>query len=208
MVAPRASSHSEREQQQPNRRRQNSVAKPGPHALGSAGNTAPPDATRTGRDAQSTDIVGVAAGSGVGSCSQSKSSLQAAGATAADRPAATLLRDVPSVGRLELPDAQSASDDAPQRAQQQQPKHSSPGGPHGARAVAAQLTTALAGVEPALAGSCAAARGWARSWVRQSSACRHAPRHMLCAWPECQRSGASSWRRTCTPTGAWSARRR
>ena len=53
-------------EQQPNRRRQNSVAKPGPHALGSAGNTAPPDATRTGRGAQSTDIVGIAAGSGGG----------------------------------------------------------------------------------------------------------------------------------------------
>ena len=86
-------------EQQPNRRRQNSVAKPGPHALGSAGNTAPPDATRTGRDAQSTDIVGVAAGSGGGSCNQSKSSLQAAGATAADQPAAALLRDVPSALR-------------------------------------------------------------------------------------------------------------
>ena len=121
-------------EQQPNRRRQNSVAKPGPHALGSAGNTAPPDATRTGRDAQSTDIVGVAAGSGGGSCNQSKSSLQAAGATAAGRPAATLLRDVPSMGRQELPDAQSASDGAPQRAQQQQPKHSSPGGAISTRA--------------------------------------------------------------------------
>ena len=86
-------------EQQPNRRRQNSVAKPGPHALGSAGNTAPPDATRTGRDAQSTDIVGVAAGSDGGSCNQSKSSLQAAGATAADQPAAALLRDVPSALR-------------------------------------------------------------------------------------------------------------
>ena len=138
-------------EQQPNRRRQNSVAKSGQHALGSAGNTAPPDATRTGRDAQSTDIVGVAAGSGGGSCNQSKSSLQAAGATAADQPAATLLRDVPSVGHPELPGAQSASGGASQLVLQQLPKHSSPEVQHGARAVDAQLATALAGEEPSVA---------------------------------------------------------